>query len=56
MSYDQDRKKRALALGLPEDASWDDICRHNNEIDRKKRALALGLPEDASWDDICKSH
>ena len=52
---DPARAKRATKLGLPADASEEDIKAAKAKIKRAKIAAALGLPEDASEDDIQKA-
>lgn len=49
------RKTQAMKIGLPENASLDEIRKQEKkakEEERKIRARTIGLPEDASWEKI----
>ena len=52
MVSEKDRKEMAKERGLPENATWSDICNFNSEKDRKEMAKEKGLPENATWSDI----
>jgi len=46
------RLHMAQELGLPQDASWDDVINAEDEHIRSSSAKVLGLPEDASFKQI----
>lgn len=45
----------ALERGLPENATWAEITRFDDNAARKNMAKELRLPETATWEDIQKA-